>query len=188
MKTIAASRRTERPLVLLGLLVSVLLLAGCGSTPVAGSPTPTPVASRTVSTSNVSFREFSLPGSDLTGITAGPDGTAWFANGSHIGHITSQGVITLFPLTTTTHAYHLVQGPDGALWFTDLPGNKIGRITTSGDVIEFSRPTIGSTLGITAGPDGTLWFTESAVNKIGRITTSGAITEYTIPTADSLPA
>lgn len=72
-------------------------------------------------------------------------------------------------------------GPDGALWFTELSGNKIGRITTAGSLTEFPVPTLDSQpSSITAGPDGALWFTETRGNNIGRITTSGTITEYAI--------
>jgi virginiamycin B lyase len=80
---------------------------------------------------------------------------------------------------------YITDGPDGALWFTDL-GNStdrgsIGRITTSGKVTIFSGGGINEPAGITVGPDGALWFTNSAGNSIGRITTSGEITHYTVP-------
>ena len=55
----------------------------------------------------------------------------------------------------------ITAGPDGALWFTGLSGNRIGRITTAGVITEFTVPTADSVpIGITAGPDGALWFTE----------------------------
>jgi streptogramin lyase len=73
---------------------------------------------------------------------------------------------------------------DGALWFTELNGNKIGRVTITGTFTEFPIPTANSQPhGITAGPDGALWFAEFNGNKIGRITTTGTITEFAIPTA-----
>ena len=86
----------------------------------------------------------------------------------------------------------ITAGPDGALWFTELDGNKIGRITTAGTITEFTIPTGGSNpIGITAGPDGALWFTEGNGNKIGRITTTATpgdpqITEFAL-TASSFP-
>ena len=42
----------------------------------------------------------------LSGITAGPDGNLWFteADGNKIGRITTAGVITEFPVPTTTAA------------------------------------------------------------------------------------
>jgi virginiamycin B lyase len=81
----------------------------------------------------------------------------------------------------------IVEGADGALWFTELRGNAIGRLTTGGELTEYPLPTADAFLAdITAGPDGALWFTESSGNKIGRITTSGEITEYELP-ADAMP-
>jgi virginiamycin B lyase len=92
--------------------------------------------------------------------------------------------ITEFPIPTA--AASIVGGPDGALWFTELSGNKIGRITTAGAISEFLIPTPNSgPFGITAGPDGALWFTEHAGNKIGRITTTGEFSEFVIPTPNS---
>jgi len=83
----------------------------------------------------------------------------------------------------------IVQGSDGALWFTELQSNAIGRIDSNGTVTEYPLPTANAgPLGIAAGPDGALWFTEQSVNKIGRITTSGIISEYVVPIPNSSPA
>src|SRR5260370_1150459 len=47
----------------------------------------------------------------------------------------------------------ITAGPDGALWFTELNGNRIGRITPAGQLREFPLPTAMSGLySITAGP------------------------------------
>ena len=73
-------------------------------------------------------------------------------------------------------------GPDGALWFTELPGNKIGRITTGGRLTEFAVPTPDSEPGgIALGPDSAIWFTEGFPKKIGRITTDGHIAALVRP-------
>src|SRR5579864_5791644 len=68
----------------------------------------------------------------------------------------------------------ITAGPDGALWFTEIYGDRIGRITTAGVITEYLVPTAHSLpWGIAAGPDGALWFTENNVyrgNKVGRIT------------------
>src|ERR1700693_2055878 len=70
--------------------------------------------------------------------------------------------VTEFPVPTANALpVGIVSGPDGALWFTELLGNKIGRITTAGVIIEFPLPTPGSgPVGIAPGPDGALWFAE----------------------------
>ena len=90
--------------------------------------------------------------------------------------------------TAKSQPGYMTLGADGALWFTEIAGNKIGRITTTGEISEFSIPTPKSQpYSIAAGPDGNLWFVEFTGNKIGRITPSGTITEFEIPTADSQP-
>ena len=118
------------------------------------------------------------------GITAGPDGNLWFAegNGNRIGRITTNGTVTEFSSGISAGAtpIGIATGSDGNLWFTEGNGSRIGRISTSGAVTEFSTgisPRAGP-WGIAAGPDGNLWFTESAGNRIGRIDTKGVVTEF----------
>ncbi len=143
-----------------------------------------------------------------TAIAAGPDGSLWFTGiPGEIGRITTAGVVTEFPLpavpppagspagtaSTPATATAIVAGPDGALWFTGVPG-EIGRISTTGVVTEFAVPEIpppaGSAPGtaatpatlaaITAGPDGALWFT-GVPGEVGKITTAGVVTEFAVP-------
>ncbi len=143
------------------------------------------------------------------GITRGSDGNLWFTeNGAgKIGRMTPSGVVTSFALPqvspppgspagtadTTPQPTAITAGPDGALWFTGIPG-EIGRITTAGVVAEFalpavpppagSKPGTASTLvtatSITAGPDGAVWFT-GIPGEIGRISTTGVVTEFAVP-------
>jgi hypothetical protein len=80
--------------------------------------------------------ESPLPGSSLStrcrprmpypivpdGIAAGPDGALWFTeeDGNKIGRITTDGLITEYPLPTAkSFPVGITAGPDGALWFTD---------------------------------------------------------------------
>jgi streptogramin lyase len=145
-----------------------------------------------------------------TAITAGPDGALWFTGlRGDIGRITTTGVVTEFavpdilppagsaPGTAATLATltAIAVGPDGALWFTGVPG-EVGRMTTAGVVTEFSVPSIpppagsapgtaatpATLVGIAAGPDNALWFT-GVPGEIGRITTAGVVTEFAIPAA-----
>jgi len=139
------------------------------------------------------------------GITMGSDGNLWFAEtvADQIGRMTPAGVLTEFPLSPVTvpagsngpqpGPTAIIAGPDGALWFTGVPG-EVGRITTAGVVTEFAAPAIpppaGSPAGtpstpatltaITAGPDGALWFT-GVPGEVGRITTAGVVTEFAVP-------
>ncbi len=87
--------------------------------------------------------------------------------------------------TASSQPFSLAVGSDGAIWFTEVNGNKIGRITTGGAITEFTAA--GNPGGIAAGADGDLWYTEIGGNKIARITTGGAITEFAVPTASAVP-
>jgi streptogramin lyase len=70
-----------------------------------------------------------------------------FLEGGNIGSVTTAGAITetALPLGARNAPGGVVQGPDGALWFTATP-NTIGRFPTDG-----------------------LWFDECQGNKIGRL-------------------
>lgn len=99
------------------------------------------------------------------------------------------GEITEFPIPTPNSGpVGITSGPDGALWFVQIMGNRIGRITTSGEIKEFEIPTPNARPhAIVSGTNGDLWFTEWGGNKIGRITIDGKITEYPIPTKIAEP-
>jgi streptogramin lyase len=149
-----------------------------------------------------------------TAIAAGPDGALWFTGiPGEIGRITTAGVVTEFPLpvvpppagstpgtaSTLATASAIVAGPDGALWFTGVPG-ETGRISTTGVATEFAVPDIPPPAGlgpgtaptlatlnvITVGPDGALWFT-GVPGEVGRITTAGVVSEFPVP-ATPLPS
>lgn len=90
------------------------------------------------------------------------------------------GVFTEFPVPTASgEPYGIAVGPDGAIWFTELTGNKIGRIPTTATaanpgITEYTVPTMNAhPWGIAAGGDQALWFTECTGNQIGRIPTTG---------------
>jgi streptogramin lyase len=74
----------------------------------------------------------------------------------------------------------IVQGADGAMWFTEGADSKIGRISGTGVITEYGVS--GSPIGIIAGPDGALWFTETGSAQYGRIATDGSVSEHAIPT------
>lgn len=58
--------------------------------------------------------------------------------------------------------FGIALGSDGAVWFTEITGNKIGRLDTDGKIIEYDLPEKASFPSmIVAGPDGALWFTEN---------------------------
>jgi virginiamycin B lyase len=99
-------------------------------------------------------------------------------------------IITEYPIPTASSGpTFITAGSDGALWFTEVSGNKIGRITGGGTITEYPIPSAGSNpSGLIAGPDGALWFTEaSCTGRLAQITTSGSITEYPIPSSPYCP-
>jgi virginiamycin B lyase len=128
------------------------------------------------------------------GIATGPDGALWFTGEGggygEIGRITTNGVITLYPVPAPPNNQGVPQlegitlGPDGALWFTEVYGDTIVRMTTDGSFTQFPLPDSTPSdpnqtsfpTGITTGPDGNLWFTYNL--GIGRITTTGVMTEF----------
>jgi len=145
-----------------------------------------------------------VPGELLSGFaTASFNNTyAVFAQGAPTSFVVGHTYVFQYYSVSATFAGHaiptnlgtpngIMAGSDGALWFTELVGNKIGRITTAAAFTEFTVPTTvtggpyftsSGPSGIAAGPDSALWFTEVVGNKIGRISTSGSITEFAVPT------
>ena len=147
-------------------------------------------------------------GSEPTSITAGPEGSLWFAQPgsgssnvtpSYIGSISTSGSVSEFELPAADEATFLTAGSDGNIWFTDPLNLAIGQITSSGQVQEFKLPaaTVNSnsngiiTLGgITEGPDGNVWFVGQTLGGspfsdagnlgIGKITPAGQITEFAV--------
>lgn len=120
------------------------------------------------------------PGSELYDITLGPDGALWMPDvlNDQIVRMTTRGRFTRFAMPRYTAPFHIVAGPDNALWFTARVINTgaIGRITARGRTKIYDVSNLTS--DIAAGSDGALWFTEYAAMQIGRITTNGAVTEF----------
>jgi streptogramin lyase len=117
-----------------------------------------------------------IPGAELDGITAGPDGNIWFtavgvgAIPDQIGMINlASDVITLVPTPIASQA--ITAGPDGDVWFMSWSGTSIGMIDpTTDDITTFPLPVptpspVGATL--TVGPDGNLWFAAAGNLLIG---------------------
>ncbi len=121
-------------------------------------------------------------------IAAGPDGSLWLGAQINYGQAHSVvrvgvgGQVSEFPLTNpaSTGVVDIVQGPDGAMWFTDEGANEIGRITTAGSLTAFALPQPQSEpVGITVGRDGAIWFTEVA-SRLGRLS-GGPLAATPIP-------
>jgi virginiamycin B lyase len=131
-------------------------------------------------------------GKGLHSITAGADGSLWFADSQNNriwkmnteGVIIGEYVVDSCPAFAGLGPHGITSGPNGTIWFSHLNCNYIGKIATdTGEMTVYSIPTTSSgTAHITAGPGDTIWFTEHGssglVNKIGKITPDGTITEY----------
>ncbi len=133
--------------------------------------------------------------SNVSDITAGPEGDLWFTTNlrqNAIGRIAPGGKVTKFkPLAKGVEPGGIVTGPDGNVWFTyerngfGFSGGGVGRISPKGGVTLFPEPPglNGSPFEIIAGPDGNLWFDHAAIltptgQAIGRITPRGEISEF----------
>jgi hypothetical protein len=143
------------------------------------SPTPSPTAGPTGTSQPGAVPELNEmsfpvdPGYQPTSITVGGDGNLWFtecptpvnSNGA-IDKITASGVITSYPLTgpATRCPYWIVNGPDGALWFTEIligsGSANIGRIDTSGNIMEYPVAQAQSYY-LAVGSDQNLWYTQN---------------------------
>ena len=67
-------------------------------------------------------------------ITSGPDGNLWFTmpNGDSVSRITTNGVVTAFPIADNMGPTGVAGGPDGRIWFLEIFTDRVGRIATDG--------------------------------------------------------
>ena len=128
----------------------------------------------------------------LLGITAGPDGNLWFTEWepayNNIVRITTDGVMTPFPIPTpSAQAFFDTAGPDGNIWFTEYgsQAQKVANINPTTHVItEYPYPgTHKPPESIVAGPDGNLWIMiGTPFGAIAKFSTSGSLlAEYPAP-------
>jgi streptogramin lyase len=123
------------------------------------------------------------PGANPYGITAGPDGSMWFAEqgGNHIGRIRpSDGSITEFSQGVTAISREITAGPDGKIWFTEDTQGVVGRLDPQTGIAQ-EHPVVGRhPYGIVGGPDGNVWFTNSdpGAPKVARLSPSFGYAEF----------
>ncbi|WP_051471942.1 virginiamycin B lyase family protein [Patulibacter minatonensis] len=139
------------------------------------------------------------------GITAGPDGAMWFTrpDQGQIGRITAPtdaqvtaGAVRGQVSTWSTdfngsNPDDIVQGADGALWFTEPGSNTIGRAVPGPNGPTFTRLTLptpgGAPSRIVVGPDQRIWFSAPGTGRIGRIGDNGLIIELPVPASIGTP-
>ncbi|MER6778023.1 MULTISPECIES: YciI family protein [unclassified Streptomyces] len=80
----------------------------------------------------------------------------------------------------------ICNGPDGALWFTEIAAGQIGRRTPDGWITEYPLPNRSARPhAATTDADGTAWFTEWGGNRVGSVISDGTVTVHDLPTPAS---
>ncbi len=129
----------------------------------------------------------------ITAAAPSPKTLIWFseANGGGFAMLGRLDYPNLkqFSVTTPGELSDLVEGPDGAIWFTDPTQNEVGRMPAAGGTPQkYALPSPSSAPhSIATGPDGNLWVTLRGANKLAMITPEGVVMEVCIPTAQSEP-
>jgi virginiamycin B lyase len=134
----------------------------------------------TVRSSKIDVTLVSIPSGDAAfeGMTLGPDGNVWFLEGSHVGKITTGGILTEYTYPTDVYtAVGITGGSDGNVWFTYLDtsfAGHVAKVSTTGTITAY--PISCQPYGITSAADGNLW--AACASSIVRVTTAGAATTY----------
>src|SRR5579884_627199 len=104
-------------------------------------------------------------------------------------NVVSNTIAEIPTLTPAAGPTLIVQGPDGAMWFTENNVAKMGHLTLSGQLTEFPLSPATSATGLVTARDNNVYFGDPVQNKIGSISgiTPATVTEYAIPTANALP-
>jgi virginiamycin B lyase len=150
-------------------------------------------ASSVYAAEKLRLRSVDVPSAVPRAITVGPDGNLWFTGdngtfygwpqqvGGYIGRIDARGRVRVFRLPTPASGPEkIIDGGDGALWFTERDANKIGRISTNGTITEFAVPVPNAQpRGIARGSDGAFYITLFQAGAVARMTPSGQFTIFT---------
>lgn len=159
----------------------------------AGGVFPTAMKQAVGAAGNVKITEIRLAAE--TGpvfISEGPGKTMWFGEPgiyptysfNAIGRLSSNdATIKSFVIPTAKCGLvAVIEGYDGAIWFTEYQSEKIGRMTPNGVITnEYATPKMNP-VNMVKGPDGALWFTDQRKHgKIGRITMHGVVTAFPVP-------
>lgn len=150
-------------------------LASAGPTP-AGDPSSPAPSSSTVALPDGSFPRF---------LDISDDGAVWIglSSGDAIARLDPAGALTQFPIPGDQNSVgDMVQGPDGAIWFTGF--GIVARVDASGAIngLSFTSADIGLPSAIALGPDDAVWYTnESAVPTVNRVSTDFSISGFELP-------
>jgi virginiamycin B lyase len=96
--------------------------------------------------------------------------------------MTTDGVVSHYPLADGVEAFALTVGADGNIWFGYRDG--IGKMTPAGVATYYpiTTPEVRDVVDIESGPDGNVWFVQFPLDRVGRITPDGVVTFF--PTSD----
>lgn len=106
-------------------------------------------------------------------ISPGPHGRMWFAQSEDVGEVLKTTVAEFqLPPNQGSFAWNpqgIVEGSDGAVWFTSASSGDLGRMTSTGvfTALEIPAPR-SSPIRIVSAPDGSVWFADFGAAKIGR--------------------
>jgi virginiamycin B lyase len=139
----------------------------------------------------------------LTTANANPQGIAVLAGDTNHAYVVEHdaskiavfdavaNAITAEVATTTPNAgpTTAVQGPDGALWFTENNAAQLGRMTTSRNITEYSLAPAKSATGLVVGLDNNLYFADPVQNKFGQFNPiTKKVVEFNISPANATPS
>ncbi len=107
-----------------------------------------------------------------------------------IYNVNTNTVTEVPTLTPNAGPTTIVQGADGALWFTENNVAKVGRMTTSGAMTEYPLSPATSANALVLAQDNNLYFADPLQNKFGSINgqTAGGVTEYNITSPNAQPS
>lgn len=106
------------------------------------------------------------------------DGTVWATDPTRdqLVGLTPAGAIKRVALPVGSRPVGIVQGGDGAMWFTESGADLIGRLGSGGDVTTFTIPTPNAQpWGITTMPGDLLAITERAAGKLAIAKPDGGV-------------
>lgn len=122
------------------------------------------------------------------GLRVASDGALWFTGklSNSVGRVANGAVEHIQLPTIGAVPIYAAEGPDGAMWCTELTGNMIARVTATAAPVEYPIPTANSRpIAIALSPDGeSMWFSQEAGGKVARIGMDGTITEWAVPLTD----
>ncbi len=124
--------------------------------------------------------QFPVPCQKIYDVTIGPDNLVWYAGGTKIGKLTTNGAVAYDPAPGTI-ALSLAGAPDGTLWYAGDSGmatlqTRVGQITTGGLATDVALPSNAGTAAAIAvrQSDGTVFFTMPGSDKYGMILAAAA--------------